>query len=362
MASHKQQRMRRTDGRRRTQAFTLIELLVVVAIIALLISILLPSLKRAREQAKMVASTANLKGIGTAGITYAASDSKEMTIPVHRLMGLVEGAVGTYEYGGKSGAGEPLQGNDAVDSKWGTQNGRGPATRGLNPIVYKGGFTDYQNLMGPNRQNWRDDANLDLGIFKDPSDKGYAGHHYVSWQASGLTSYDHYGTSYSAVTSWIGRLDGDCQLESNSSFLKPISRVPNPANTLYFMENAGRFGYRANSGLNGCGGGASGSLGSDVLTVIKGWHGRAYTFQVSFVDGHAGTVRMEGHQVPAPVLGRYPSGAPCCCPNGGEGAACHTCWRCVIFRGRGWQIDTLPAPSVVTNIGCDLGAVINPIG
>lgn len=58
---------------RARKAFTLVELLVVIAIIALLMSILMPALARARKQAKIVLCQSNLKQMCAATLMYTDS-------------------------------------------------------------------------------------------------------------------------------------------------------------------------------------------------------------------------------------------------------------------------------------------------
>ena len=62
------------------RAFTLIELLVVVSIIALLVSILLPALGKAREQARRVVCRTRLSQLGLAYHTYATENNGNIAI------------------------------------------------------------------------------------------------------------------------------------------------------------------------------------------------------------------------------------------------------------------------------------------
>jgi prepilin-type N-terminal cleavage/methylation domain-containing protein len=78
---------RDTQTRRKSLGFTLIELLVVIAIIALLVSILLPSLQKARELAKATVCSTNFSSLGKAIALYQADYDSQFP----KMYGLMEG-------------------------------------------------------------------------------------------------------------------------------------------------------------------------------------------------------------------------------------------------------------------------------
>ena len=82
-------------GRRGSRGFTLVELLVVIGIIALLISILLPTLNRARQSAMEVKCLTVLRELGMANAAYA-NDHEFHSIP--ERIGIKDGTYREFKW------------------------------------------------------------------------------------------------------------------------------------------------------------------------------------------------------------------------------------------------------------------------
>lgn len=97
-------------SRRRVRAFTLIELLVVVAIIALLIAILLPSLRNARETGRAIVCGTNMRTISMSQQMYLNDFSGVYPYGIPKPVSIVDHPQYTgWGPGGARGYGVPPQ-------------------------------------------------------------------------------------------------------------------------------------------------------------------------------------------------------------------------------------------------------------
>ncbi|HEX2838015.1 MAG TPA: prepilin-type N-terminal cleavage/methylation domain-containing protein [Phycisphaerales bacterium] len=192
-------------------AFTLIELLVVIGVIAVLISLLLPSIKKARLAGWQVVSLANMRNICIAGLSYQEQ--------YKGILPLLPAAPGRGMLAERNAAGQLNTMSSFCTWTHGGKNPRGfwttyaggvfdieAADRPLNPFL-----TDYTPPAPDRPQTMAATAGerlmYQLPVFRDPTDKVT---HQRSWPnpmtpnatEGVIGSYDDVGTSYHYNVKW----------------------------------------------------------------------------------------------------------------------------------------------------------------
>ncbi len=273
-------------NRRSPRAFTLIELLVVIAIIALLISILLPSLSQARIEAGRVKCLSNMRQIG-AGLTMYIQDHENSAAPFFS-QDLSSTTAATMPDG-------PIPWiHPAPGAAWISQFAWGGFIA-PNPEPTFGTNIDYMRHMAENRPLNKYVApsaqGLDvIDIYKCPNDRtrgfsiisGPSG--FVEDVEETFNSWKSAGNSYAINWFWMNMYGGTSwntgQMRVNSPNLwRNIAGGPSSRFIVIYESLL----HRLFDPVLATGGGLQ----------ARGWHRRWSTHSVLFLDGHSENRHMD---------------------------------------------------------------------
>lgn len=243
--------------------FTLIELLVVVAVIAVLISILLPSLGRAREQGKMVKCLSNLRTIGQAMHMYFADNNGWFPYTHQNFSPDSFGVVHGFYYGGHPGR----------PDWWGYGDGwrNTPAGRPFNRYMWN----NLPNYDLPYDDPTSEAIRKQMTVYECPSDSGAIWNNDGSFDPLGARAYDFCGSSYDLnyyyINTWAlkfgSRAHRSLQLNRANAFLR--TQMGSNASTLIaLLEDP---------------------FDSAFVSKVprRGWHKTMNRHNFLFMDGHS---------------------------------------------------------------------------
>lgn len=254
---------------RRRAGFTLIELLVVVAIIALLISILLPALSRAKEQGRQTKCLANLSEIGKVMQMYFNEWQEQFPFEKRDWPDGVGGNTSHgFYYGGHPGR----------PGWWGYDSGAfrdTPKGRPFNRYIYSN-LSD--QLDYPFQQNTAEfEQRRKMPIYECPSDMGGVYSNDSTFDPLPGNLYRESGSSYDFnwqfVEYWGGRYPG-------ATRLRPLARSNNYLKK-QLQYHAARFIILYEDPFDSA---------SYSRIPRRGWHKQWNRHNFLFLDSHAASV------------------------------------------------------------------------